>query len=141
MQDPKEKQHKKFQKLDEEWRTSSMSQPDADIDKGIRDAAMNLVTLEMAKEFDEDLIALKEAVKTASEQYTEGKKQNLLKIEFLIEVLRSRGRDVPGVEDFLKSVKKDAGSDPDIFEEVPDTAGRIGDAKKGQDRFTVSFSA
>jgi hypothetical protein len=107
MKDQKESQSKKFKKLDEEWRNLAMAMDDTSVDGVIRTAAMNLVTLEMAKEFDEDLIALKEQVKVAQEQYTEGRKMNLIKIEFLIEVLRSRGRDVPSIEDFIKSAKQE----------------------------------
>lgn len=107
MQDPKDKQYKKFQKLEEAWRHEMMQRPDEEVDKAIRDSAMNLVTLELAKELDEDLQRLQEELKTAREQYTNGKKTNLLKIEYLVEVLRSRGRDVPGVKDFVKSAKSD----------------------------------
>ena len=103
-----EKQQKKFNKLSEEWRHEMMSAGDDDVENSIRSAAINLVTLELAKEFDEDLAALKEQLKVANEQYTEGKKINLTKIEFLTEVLRSRGRtDIPGVEDFVRTAKKD----------------------------------
>jgi hypothetical protein len=120
-QDPKERQFKKFKKfLDEEWRNDLMGRTDEEVDKEIRTAAMNLVTLEMAKEFDEDLKSLKDQLATANAQYTDGKKTNLVKIEFLIEVLRGRGVDVPSVEDFIRSA---VGGD-----EAPKTAEDIANA-------------
>jgi hypothetical protein len=97
-----EKQQKKFRKLPPEWCEAMLGADDFDIDKGIKTAAISLVTLELAKQFDEDLISLQEQLSTAQEQYKEGKKENLLKIEFLIEVLRSRGRDVPDAKTFIK---------------------------------------
>lgn len=106
MEDHKEKQYKKFKKLDEAWRNDMLGRTEEEVRKVITDAAMNLVTLETAKQFDEDLARLKEELATANEIYKEGKKSNLLKIEFLIEALRSRGCDVPGIEDFVKGAKK-----------------------------------
>lgn len=104
-----EKQLKRFKKLEEEWRSEMLSRNDLDVETAIRDSAMNLVTLEMAKEFDEDLNRLKEELKTAQESYSEGKKVNLLKIEFLAEVLRGRGRtDIPTINDFIKGSRKAA---------------------------------
>lgn len=101
--DPKEKQFKDFKKLDEEWRNEEMGKQTAEVYKDIVSRAMNIVRLDMAKDFDEDLKRLAEELKTAREPYTEGKKTNNLEIRFLIEVLKSRGEKVPGIEDFMQS--------------------------------------
>ncbi len=98
----------KFSALEESWRDEKMSRQNEDINSDIVETVMNLVALEAAKALDTDLQSLQEQVKVAREVYTEGKKSNLLKIEFLIEVLRSRGLNVPGVKDFVKKVKPEA---------------------------------
>lgn len=128
-QDPREKQFKKFQKnLPEDWRNDMMSRTADEVKKAALKAAMNLVTLELAKEFDEDLQELREALKTAQEVYTQGKKKNLIEIEFLIEVLRSRGEDVPGVEDFIKGARDVGGEESD--EEHDAFKTKVGDKLK-----------
>lgn len=130
-----DKQLKKFKKLEEEWRSEMLSRNDTDVETAIRDSAMNLVTLEMAKEFDEDLNSLREQLKTAQETYTEGKKINLLKIEFLAEVLRSRGRtDIPAIDDFIKGSKKQA-----VLEKVGETLQEIGSTLKGGETMSISI--
>lgn len=106
-QKAQKKKDRKFAELDEAWRASMMSSQDPDIDKAIKQSAMNLVGLELAKSLDEDLIALREQLQVAQAIYTEGKKENLTRIEFLIEVLRSRGRDVPSAQSFVKSARED----------------------------------
>lgn len=105
-QDPKEKQFKKFKKLDESWRNEMMSRPTEEVNAAIRKSAIDNVVLAMAKELDEDLKRLQEELATARQQYTEGTKLNNIRIEFLVEVLRGRGVDVPSVEDFLEGAKK-----------------------------------
>jgi hypothetical protein len=101
--DSKKKQYKKFQKLDENWRTDMMALDNDSLYKKISDTAINDVQLTMAKEFDEDLKALKEQVKTANEPYSLGHKEALIRIEYLIECLRSRGASVPSISDFIKA--------------------------------------
>jgi len=107
MADKKEKQYKKFQTLDEEWRTNALTKSEPDLNKAIRDVAVQSIVLELAKEADQDLAAAKEAVKTASEQYKEGKKRHSIEIEFLVECLRSRGANIPSIDEFLEGVKAD----------------------------------
>ena len=100
--DNRQKQLKKFSKLSEEWRSSQLSAQTPEVNKKIMECAINTVQLAIAKELDTDLASLKEQVKTAQEVYTEGTKTNNLKIQFLVDVLRSRGCDVPDPEDFIK---------------------------------------
>jgi hypothetical protein len=103
------KRDRKFATLPEEWRNQMMAsnRSDVEIDSEIKKAAVSLVNLELAKALDEDLIALREQLQVAQSVYTEGKKENLIRIEFLIDVLRSRGRDVPSVQSYIKSAKED----------------------------------
>jgi hypothetical protein len=118
-----EQQQKKFDKLLEpEWQEQMLGEKDNKVvDEEIRQAAMNLVTLEIAQKLDEDLANLKEQVKVAQEQYTTGKKENLCKIEFLVEMLRDRGVAVPSVGDFVKQAKK-----PETAEEIArDAAAKL----------------
>ena len=56
----------------------------------------------MAKQFDEDLAALKEQVKVDQEPYSLGHKENVIRIEYLLECLVSRGEKVGGISDFLR---------------------------------------
>jgi len=98
----------KFSKLDEEWRSQMLSSPNENVNSTIVTSAVNLISLELAKKLDDDLLSLKEQLKVANEQYSEGKKVNLLRMEFLIEVLRSRGLNVPDVSDFVKKAKNEA---------------------------------
>jgi len=100
--DSKKKQYKKFQKLDEAWRTDMMALDSPSLYKKISDTAINDVQLAMAKQFDEDLAALKEQVKVAQEPYSLGHKENVVRIEYLLECLVSRGEKVPGIRDFLR---------------------------------------
>jgi len=101
----KTKNDKKFKTLDEEWCNSAQSMNREEIDNAVRTAAMNMVALEAAKELDEDLASLKEQVKVAGEIYTQGRKENLLKIEFLVGVFRGRGIEVPDAKDFAKKIQ------------------------------------
>lgn len=98
----KEKQNKKFAKqLTDDWRAAAMSKTTEEVFKEISGHAMAVVQLTMEQEVDEDLKSLKEAVTTASTRYKEGKKLNLTSIEFLAEVLASRGVDIPSLSDLL----------------------------------------
>jgi hypothetical protein len=101
--DSKKKQYKKFQKLDEAWRTDMMALDNTSLYKKISDTAINDIQLAMAKEFDDDLKALKEQVKVANEPYGLGHKENIIRIEYLIECLKSRGASVPSISDFIKA--------------------------------------
>ena len=96
----KDKQFKKFQTLDEAWRNQMMSATDEEVHKKIIECTMKNIALEEAKELDPDLMRIKEEKKTAEEPYKEGKKENNIQAEFLVECLRSRGRDVPDAADF-----------------------------------------
>lgn len=100
------KSESKFDKLDQEWRAGMLSADDNKVNSTIVQSAISLISLELAKKLDEDLISLREQLKTASEQYSQGKKENTLRIEFLIEILRSRGIAVPDIEDYVKSAKQ-----------------------------------
>jgi hypothetical protein len=101
--DKRQKQLEKWgKKLPEDWRQNQLGANTPDLYKSIIKSAMNIVQLAMAKELDEDLASLKEQVKDASAQYSDGTKQNHLQIEFLVDVLRGRGEDVPDPADFVR---------------------------------------
>lgn len=104
--DTKQKQYKRFQQLDEDWRNDMLSRSDDDIQQTIVKAALANVGLDLAKALDQDLARIKEELATANEMYREGKKTNNIRVEFLAEVLRGRGRDIPGPEDFVKGAQK-----------------------------------
>jgi hypothetical protein len=102
--DAKTKQYKRFKKLDEEWRQEQLGATTEDLFGKITKTAMDDFQLAMAKDFDEDLAKLKEQVKVAQEPYSEGKKANKLRIEFLIQVLEDRGcPNIPSISDFIKA--------------------------------------
>jgi hypothetical protein len=101
-EDAHQKKLKKFAKLPEEWRQNQLGAHTPEAYKEILRCAMNIVQLAMAKEMDQDLKNLKEQVKNAQEQYTEGTKTNNLKISFLVDMLKGRGEDVPDPEDFIR---------------------------------------
>jgi hypothetical protein len=100
--DSKKKQYKKFQKLDEAWRTDVMALDTPSIYKKVQEVAINDVQLMMAKNFDEDLKKAKEQAKICGEPYSQGHKENSIRLEYLLECLSSRGENVPSVSDFLK---------------------------------------
>ncbi len=102
---PRKKSEDKWSKLPEDWRTGMLAQPSVLIKTEITTTALNQVALEAAEELDPDVPSLKEQLKTATEQYREGKKQNKLKIRFLAEVLKGRGEAVPAAEDFLRAAR------------------------------------
>lgn len=99
----KNKQYKRFAQLDEEWRSSMLSASTEEVTKKISTVAMNDYQMHMAQKNDPDLNELKEKLKTANAPYSDAYKTNKIRIEFLTEVLRSRGENVPSIEDFLKS--------------------------------------
>lgn len=98
------KQSKKWKKIDEEWRSSRLSEKnDQKLFEEICNEAMQMIAMELAKQFDEHLNSLKEELSTANKTYTDAKKLHLTKMEFLMEALRGRGcTNVPSLEDFLK---------------------------------------
>lgn len=96
MKDQREAQLKKFKRLDEEWRADVISRKNPEeLNKMIRDAAVNMVELRIAKQLDEDLARIKEELATANEVYKEGEAENALRIEFLVDALRCMGVNVP----------------------------------------------
>jgi|WetSurMetagenome_2_1015567.scaffolds.fasta_scaffold22266_5 hypothetical protein len=101
-EEQKQKQLKNFKKLSEEWRNEKLGAQTPDLYKSILTAAMNIVQLAIAKELDQDLANLKEQVKVAQQGYSDGTKENNLRIQFLVEVLRGRGEDVPDPDDFIR---------------------------------------
>jgi hypothetical protein len=100
--DPKQKQLKKFRKIDEDWRISQNTKDAKSLKDEVCKVAINTIQLAMAEKFDPDLNDLKEKMKTAKEPYSEGKKINTLKMSYIIELLSGMGEDVPSIEDFLK---------------------------------------
>jgi hypothetical protein len=104
--DPRQKQLKKFEKLPEEWRQSQLGAKTQEVYETITKVAIATVQLDLAKELDADLASLKEQVKTANEPYSEGRKTNNLKIQFLVDNLKSRGENVPDIECFLSAAAK-----------------------------------
>jgi hypothetical protein len=107
MTDPKEKQLRRFKKLDEEWRSDMLSRKDSkDLDQKIYESAANLIRNKMEKELDPDIADLTEKLSAARERYKESEKINLLRIEFLFEAKRTRGEDVPSLADIMDEVQK-----------------------------------
>jgi protein-disulfide isomerase-like protein with CxxC motif len=87
----------KFDILPEEWRNDMMGRKDPEeLRKFIHETAVNQVELAAALAADEDVARLKEQLKTAKAQYTEGKKTNSAKFEFLVECLKSMGIAIKG---------------------------------------------
>lgn len=102
VEDQRQKELKAYKKLPEDWRNQQLGAQTPDVYKQILKSAINIVQLAIAKEMDQDLAALKEQVKVAQAIYSDGTKENNLKIKFLVDVLRGRGEDVPDPEDFVK---------------------------------------
>jgi DUF438 domain-containing protein len=100
--DSKAKQLKKFAKLDEGWRSDQLSKQTPDIFKTISATAIANVQLDIAKDLDEDLARLQDEFKTAGEGYKLGRKENNLKIQFLVQVLSDRGENLDGLAGLLK---------------------------------------
>ena len=106
--DSKAKQLKKFAKLSDDWRDDQLSKQTPDIFKAISATAIANVQLDIAKDLDEDLARLQEDLKTAREPYTLGRKENNLKIQFLVQVLSDRGENVDGLHGLLKQAAEAA---------------------------------
>ena len=106
--DSKAKQLKKFSKLDEEWRADQMAKEAPDIFQTVTKIAINTVELDIAKDEDEDLARLTEELKIAREPYTLGRKENNLKIQYLVRVLKDRGVNVDGIPGLVKKAVKNA---------------------------------
>ena len=102
------KQLKKFAKLSDDWRDDQLSKQTPDIFKAISATAIANVQLDIAKDLDEDLARLQEDLKTAREPYTLGRKENNLKIQFLVQVLSDRGENVDGLHGLLKQAAEAA---------------------------------
>jgi len=103
-EDARQKRLKKFQKgLPLDWRQEVIEKGPDVAEKMIRDVAINDVQNAIAQEMDEDLARLKEQVKEAKAGYSEAHKTNQLKLEFLVDYLRSEGRDIPDPEVFLRA--------------------------------------
>lgn len=69
---------------------------DGAIDAEIRKVALYRVAMQEAKEGDEDLKVKKGIAKEAGAIYADTEKQSKLKTKFLRQLLRSRGRELPG---------------------------------------------
>jgi hypothetical protein len=106
--DSKAKQLKKFSKIDEEWRSEQLSKKAPDLFQTITKIAINTVELDLAKDEDEDLARLQEELKVAREPYTLGRKENNLKIQYLVQVLKDQGVNVEGIPGLLKKAVKNA---------------------------------
>ena len=105
--DARQKQLKKYHKvLPEDWRESQLASKTEQVYKEITAVAIATVMLDMAMKMDPDLKQLREQLKTAQKSYTEGKKVNTVKIEFLVDNLKSRGENVPDAEVFLSAAAK-----------------------------------
>jgi hypothetical protein len=96
----------KYSELSDDFKSEMLSADEQAVRKTISIVAMNMIALEIAKANDTDLISLKEQVKAAGEVYSAGKKEGKTKIEFLREVLESRGISVPSLNDFLKDAEE-----------------------------------
>lgn len=95
--------YKKFKKLPKDWRSDMLSRKGDDLKKEAFSKLCNLINLRLAKAADENLARIKEELATATEMYRTGEKENLLSMEFIIEVLRSQGdTSVSSVDDFIR---------------------------------------
>jgi hypothetical protein len=106
--DSKAKQLKKFSKLDDEWRSEQLSKKAPDLFQTITKIAIDTVELDLAKDEDQDLARLQEELKTAREPYTLGRKENNLKIQYLVQVLKDQGVNVEGISGLVKKAVKNA---------------------------------
>jgi hypothetical protein len=102
------KAKEKYGELSDDFKSEMLSASEEAVRKTISIVAMNMIALEIAKANDTDLISLKEQVKAAGEVYSAGKKEGKTKIEFLREVLESRGIAVPSLKDFLNEAEESA---------------------------------
>jgi DNA polymerase III delta prime subunit len=102
------KAKEKFSELSDDWKSDMYAANEESVRKTISQLAMNMIALEIAKASDTDLISLKEQVKAASEVYSNGRKDGVLRITFLREVLELKGVDVPSLKDFLKDAEESA---------------------------------
>lgn len=102
-QELKESNLKKYRTLPEDWRNDMMARETEDLYKAAVDCCSNIADLDEAEKLDMDLASLKEQAKEAGAVYKEGKKNNNLKIGFVLEVLRSRGEKVSNVKAFMKN--------------------------------------
>ncbi len=116
-------ENKKFKSLDDEWKSSRLSTKDPDSLKAeITRCAMNHIALDLAQKVDPDLLSLQAQITTAREVYKEGKKESLLKIEFLMEALKGMGVvGIPSIDDFLSAAAKRA-MGPDGEDEAQEEA-------------------
>lgn len=103
-------ENKKFKSLADDWKSSRLSTKDPDELKAeITRCAMNHIALDLAQKVDPDLLSLQSQITTAREVYKEGKKESLLKIEFLMEALKGMGVvGIPSIDDFLTAAAKRA---------------------------------
>jgi hypothetical protein len=104
----RDEENKKFAKLDEEWRSSRLSEKDPQklVDE-ITKCAMEHIALGLAQKEDPDIIALQGDLTAAREMYNEGKAEKLIKIEFLMEELKGRNHPgIPSLDDFLSAASK-----------------------------------
>lgn len=98
----KTKQYKRFKKLPEDWRNRQMSEKDdKKLLNDIGRLAMQFMAVKAAKLFDNDLLVAKETLADINAGYKEQETDTLLRIEYLMATLRSQGKDVPSLEDFL----------------------------------------
>ncbi len=104
----RDEENKKFAKLDEEWRSSRLSEKDNDkLVAEITSCAMEHIALGLAQKEDPDILSLQADLTAAREMYNEGKTEKLTKIEFLMETLKGRGvPGIPGLDDFLSAASK-----------------------------------
>lgn len=81
-----------FEGLDKEFRSAIEGSDETQIRSKIAEVAIAQAQLMDLKEEDMDLAEKQVLVKDAAEQYTDGTKQNKLKIKFAKQMLESRGK-------------------------------------------------
>jgi hypothetical protein len=109
MVDPKarkEKQQKKYAKLNPEWRQNCLQMTDDQLEAEILKVALSDLSNKMAQEMDPDIADLKEKLTVATEPYKSIANENKIKTPFVVEILEGRGKDVPSYASFLKKAAK-----------------------------------
>lgn len=86
----------KYADLPGEFREAVAGADDKKINDEIQKAALYAEALTEAKEADDDLKNAKEVAKEAGRTYREGAKICKLKVAYCRDILRNRGRELPG---------------------------------------------
>ena len=98
----KAKQLKRFEKLDTDWKTNQEQNSEEKLRQAYNGVCMEVFKNKLAKKVDPQLKELREQIKTAAAGYNEVIKVGEIRAEYIIQVLQSRGVDVPGLDEILE---------------------------------------